>query len=168
MSLVSRDEDIAQARVEFTCGAVAVFSASRCSPNAIRSMRWMGPLGLAAVDMGNHAAEIIEVSPAAAELRNGNVEWTAEQKQQLRESMFSTILPRSALTVEPCNALFEEQRDWLEAIRCGRAPRVDILAGRRAVALAESICRQIEQGSGASMPPIIPFPVFPNLSRRAA
>ena len=44
---------------------------------------------------------------------------TAEQKQKYRDEMFTTVLPRSTLTVEPCNAIFEEQKDWLEAIRTG-------------------------------------------------
>ena len=144
-TILSRDEDFAQARLQFSCGAVANFSASRCSPTATRVIRMLGPQGFATIDLANHSAEIVETSPTATGVRHMADELSAEQRQKYRDEMFTTVLPRSTLTVEPCNAIFEEQKDWLEAIRTGQSPRVDISAGRRAVALAEWITQSINR-----------------------
>lgn len=144
-TILSRDEDIAQARLQFDCGVVANLSASRCSPTAARVIRLVGSQGFATIDLASHSAEIVAIAPAAAELRCLHDELTAEQKQQYRDAMFSSVLPRSTVTVEPCNAILEEQKDWLDAIRAGHAPRVDIHAGRTAVSLAESIIRTISR-----------------------
>jgi predicted dehydrogenase len=163
-TILSRDEDFAQARLQFSCGTVASFSASRCSPTATRIVRLFGPQGFATIDLANHSAEIIEISPAAAGLRQVGEQLSADQKQKYRDELFSLVLPRSTLTVEPCNAIFEEQKDWLESIRLGHAPRVGIEAGQRAVALAEWITQEIKRRQAvpadtveADEPIILPF-----------
>ena len=46
---------------------------------------------------------------------------------------------------QPVNAIQEEQRDFVAAIRTGKTPRVDGAAGRDAVAVAEMILERIEE-----------------------
>jgi predicted dehydrogenase len=167
-TVLSRDEDFAQARLQFACGAVANLSASRCSPAAARTIRLFGPQGFAAIDLGNHSAEVVEISPTAAGVQQLADQLSPEQKQKYRDEMFTTVLPRSTLTVEPCNAIFEEQKDWLEAIRLGRPPRVDIQAGRRAVALAESITQALHRPPRSDAPTILPMSNAPAPQRKAA
>ena len=43
------------------------------------------------------------------------------------------------------NAIQEEQRDFVRAVRDGKSPRVDGVAGRDAVAVAEMILERIEE-----------------------
>lgn len=164
-TILSRDEDFAQARLQFACGAVANFSASRCSPTAARVIRLYGTQGFATIDLANHSAEIIEISPTAARIKQIGDGLSPEQKQKHREEMFSAVLPRLMLTVEPCNAILEEQKDWLAAIHSGETPRVDVVAGRSAVALAESVSQAIGDGRLIEQPPLMsrdsllrPFP----------
>ena len=167
-TILSRDEDFAQARLQFECGTVANFSASRCSPTAARVIRLYGSQGFATIDLASHSAEIVEISPTAAVVRLMGDDLSAEQKQKYRDEMFSAVLPRSTLTVEPCNAIFEEQKDWIEAIRSGQSPRVDVFAGRNAVALAESITQAISRGGQLERPSLLPIDSIPRPLRRAA
>lgn len=167
-TILSRDEDFAQARLQFECGTVANFSASRCSSTASRVIRLFGSQGFATIDLANHSAEVIEISPTAADVRLMGDSLSAEQKQKYRDEMFSSVLPRSTLTVEPCNAIFEEQKDWIEAIRNGQTPRVDIFAGRHAVALAESITQAISRCGQLEHPSLLPLNSNTLPIRRAA
>jgi hypothetical protein len=130
-------------------------------------IRLCGPQGFATIDLANHSAEIVEISPTATGVRHMAHELTTEQKQKYRDEMFSVVLPRSTLTVEPCNAIFEEQKDWLEAIRTGQNPRVDIRAGRRAVALAEWITQSIGRSARHEQDTTFPLHASPQLRKAA-
>ena len=52
---------------------------------------------------------------------------------------------RIAARCRPVNAIQEEQRDFVAAVRTGKAPRVDGAAGRDAVAVAEMILERIDE-----------------------
>lgn len=153
-AIISPDDDVAWARVQFACGTIANFSASRCHPVAARSMRVFGSQGWTSIDFGQHTIETIQITDTAKQLASRQAELTASEKQQLREEMFSAVLPRSTSQVEPCNAILAEQRDWIDAIRGQKLPRVDLQAGRRAVALAESIVMRIRESAAQAAPAI--------------
>ena len=55
------------------------------------------------------------------------------------------LLVRSQRDAQPVNAIQEEQRDFVAAVRTGRPPRVDGAAGRDAIAVAEMILERIEE-----------------------
>ena len=55
------------------------------------------------------------------------------------------LLVRSQRDAQPVNAIQEEQRDFVAAVRTGKAPRVDGAAGRDAIAVAEMILERIEE-----------------------
>jgi hypothetical protein len=57
--------------------------------------------------------------------------------------MFDELLVRTQHEPTKINAIEEEQRDFVAAIRTGKTPRVDGLAGRDAVAIAELILDRI-------------------------
>lgn len=162
-AILSPDEDIAFAQVLFACGTIARFSASRCSPNAARTIRVFNDQGWSSIDFAQHTIECVDISAEARELKRNLSELSPEEKQRLRDEMFVRVLPRSTTKVDPCNAILEEQRDWLSAIREGRQPRVDLRAGRRAVALAESIVALIREPKpqqsrpAHDAPPVVPF-----------
>jgi hypothetical protein len=62
-----------------------------------------------------------------------------------KEHVFDQLLVRTSRDSTPVNAIQEEQRDFVEAIRTGRAPQVDGVAGRDVVAVAERILERIEE-----------------------
>jgi predicted dehydrogenase len=164
-TILSPDEDVAFAQVLFACGTIARFSASRCSPQAARTIRVFNDQGWSSIDFAQHTIECVEITAEARELNRRLPELSTGEKQMLRDEMFTRILPRATIKVDPSNAILEEQRDWLSAIREDRLPRVDVRAGRRAVALAESIValireqKQRPQQSGFTQdaPPTVPF-----------
>ena len=96
-----------------------------------------------------------------------------------KEHLFDELLIRTRHEPPAVNAILEEQRDFVAAVRGGKAPRVDGVAGRDAVAVAEMILERIEEhawdGLGAgrqgpfAMPalPIIAGTTQPAQERRA-
>jgi hypothetical protein len=59
--------------------------------------------------------------------------------------VFDQLLVRQQRDAKPVNAIQEEQREFVNAIRTGKPPRVDGAAGRDAVAVAELILERIEE-----------------------
>jgi hypothetical protein len=66
-----------------------------------------------------------------------------EAKTQLKERVFQDYLPIQELHGPDINAILEEQRDFLHAIRTGSRVRVSGRDGRDAVAVADRILDSI-------------------------
>ena len=87
----------------------------------------------------------------------------------MKEHLFDELLGPHRITSRPrSNAIEEEQRDFVAAIRTGKTPRVDGLAGRDAVAVAEMILERIDEhawdGSAAGRHGPFAMPALPILS----
>ncbi|MEM7453160.1 MAG: Gfo/Idh/MocA family oxidoreductase [Planctomycetota bacterium] len=139
LSVFSGREDIAQARIQFSCGGVANLTASRASFKPERSIQIFGTDGFASVDLANHQVDFVRVP---SWIKNREVNFAAatpEQVEFVKENLFTQILPRQQTEVEPVNAILCEQQDWIEAIRFGGEPRVNVEAGSQAVAIAQSV-----------------------------
>src|SRR5206468_6823029 len=70
---------------------------------------------------------------------------SAEQKQHLQKHLFAELLPAREQEAPAQNALVEEQLDFIESIRSGRAPRVGGEQGRAVVAAAEQVLASIAE-----------------------
>jgi predicted dehydrogenase len=117
--------DIAHARVEFETGTVANLTASRVSTERVRKMRFFQEHEYISLDFTRQDALRIKVTPGAS----------------------SSVAPGSALPAigfeklecaleEPLHA---ELRAFLDAVRTRKPAVVDGAAGRRALALADSV-----------------------------
>ncbi len=136
-------EDIAHARLRFANGCQVNLNASRTSFEACRKMHVYANNGYAGIDFGTASAKIVR--PSECVLR-GEVDVLAldsEQKQHLRENLFTEFLPLEEVQVEDRNAILDEQHDFVISIRTGQRPQVTGQHGRDALAVAERILEQI-------------------------
>ena len=108
--------DIANARVRFTNGCIANFTASRISRERVRKIRFFQPSHYVSLDYAAQKIDRYRVVPGSPpSIEGGDVPVEAE---------------------EP---LKRELADFVEAVATNRAPRVDGAQGRRALALAQQI-----------------------------
>ena len=143
MSVFGHNEDMAQARIQFSCGGVANLTASRCSYNAERVIQIFGTNGHANVDLTTSKVTFVKI-PAWVKNRQYDVlDTTPEQQQIIREELFTKILPKSEIEVPKTNAILSEQKNFLSAIRDGEPVKVTGIYGKEAVEIAQSVLDQV-------------------------
>jgi predicted dehydrogenase len=128
-AIVTRHIDTATARVLFENGCVADLSASRVSDAKKREMRVFDGEVMYTVDYQAQQATVSRRGP-------GTVPELAVEK----------------IPVERRDTLFEEVRDFIRCVRENRRPLVSGEEGRSALALAQLITRNLEQGISGFMP----------------
>lgn len=131
--------DLALARLRFQNGCVADLKASRVNYAPQRTMHIFARHAHAAIDFAKGQAELVRPS---REVLAGQVDLTrcpAEQRPLVQETLFEKLLVRETVTVERGNAILEEQREFVNAIRRGTPVRVSGEQGREALAVAERI-----------------------------
>lgn len=157
-------EDMAQARLQFSCGGVATLTASRCSFSAERSIQIFGTDGFAAVDLANHSVKSIRypqwLKDQAFDFNSAN----QEQRDFIRDNLFTEILPVQESTPDRANAILEEQAEWIECIRTDAPMRNTGENAAEAIQIADQVLNQIEKhqwNAGQSQPAqLIPFDSF--------
>ena len=143
MSMFGHHEDMAQARIQFSCGGVANLTASRCSFNAERGIQIFGTEGFASVDLTESRVTFVKVPSWIKQRKYDLLDTTPEQQAFIREELFTKILPKSEVDVPKSNAILMEQKDWIQSIRNNESPRVDAEQGKQAVAIAQSVIDSI-------------------------
>jgi len=114
--------DIANVRLRFDGGCIANLTASRISRERVRKVRFFQPQAYVSVDFAAQEAEVyrLVMKEGRPSIEGGRLE-----------------VPRE----EP---LLRELRDFVEAVRNGRPPRVSGQAGRDALELATRVARAVE------------------------
>ncbi len=123
LPVLSDKVDIANARVEFSNGTVANFTASRVSTEKVRKFRYFQPHEYISIDFARRDALVLAVD------RNGASPGISFRKLETRP-------------VEPLQAELEA---FVESVRTRRPPVVGGREGREALALAERVMNCIEQ-----------------------
>ncbi len=139
MSMFGHNEDMSQARIQFSCGGVANLTASRCSFKNERSFQVFGTQGYASVDLAESRVTFVKVPDWVRNRQYDVLDTTPEQQAFIREQLFTKVLPKSEIEVPKTNAILAEQKDWLNAIRTGESPRVTATAGLQAVEIAQQV-----------------------------
>jgi predicted dehydrogenase len=121
LPLLSSHLDIANARVEFANGTVALATASRVSRERIRRLRLFQPNGYFSLDLASGAGEFMRV-------RTG---WRPGTGKQL-----SDVVERIALEAPEADALALELQSFVHAVQGQREVVVRGEEGRAALALA--------------------------------
>ena len=121
LPLLSSHLDIANARVEFTNGAVALATASRVSRERVRRLRLFQPNGYLSLDLASGAGEFMRVRP----------DWQPGTGQALTD-----VVERIVLEAPEADALQLELRSFVHAVRGEREVVVSGEEGRAALALA--------------------------------
>jgi hypothetical protein len=141
------------------------------SYRARRDMQIWSPQAQVEIDFATRRTTAVEPVDTLVDFDFNERDLSPEQKQQLQKNLFAELLPAREQEAPAANALVEEQRDFLECIRTGRAPRVPGEQGRIAVAAAESILASIrahhwEEGRHDLTGPLRIFaPSEPNILR---
>ena len=145
IALLGRNEDVAQARLEFENGCVAHLSASRASfaPAPKRQMQVWSESGFALLDFDNRTAHVVRPCDAVREHRFDYEALSSEEKAGFKDKLFSDLLQLEMLDVPPRNALAEELEEFVAGIYERQPVRVTAEAGRTAVAVAELVLESI-------------------------
>ena len=126
LPVLSDKVDIANARVEFECGAVANFTASRVSTERIRKFRYFQPYDYVSIDFTRRDAALLRVD------NGGPTPRITFQK----------------LETKPVDPLQLELAAFVESVQTRREPLVGGPEGQRALALAEGVMKCIEEHAG--------------------
>lgn len=122
LPVLTRELDIANARISFEGGCVASLTASRVSPEKVRKFRVFAPSLYVSIDMLTRSATGFRLS---------------------RERGAPEVVPVS-LPVEEEEPLSRELSDFVRCVRERARPRVPGDAGRDALALADQVLEAIE------------------------
>ncbi|MCH2183245.1 MAG: Gfo/Idh/MocA family oxidoreductase [Mariniblastus sp.] len=144
-SIFGGNEDMAQARLQFSCGGIANLTASRASFTPTREMQLFGTSGFAGVNLVTRTVQSVEVPDWVSQRHFNFLEADPDQQAFVREELFSEVLPRQEESVESNNAILAEQEDWIDTIRNGSPLRNTAINGAVAVDIAAQVLEQIEQ-----------------------
>lgn len=154
LPVLSREVDIANARVEFESGAVANFTASRVSTERVRKLRFFQPHQYLSLDFARQDLLMIDVTAAASltpqqleVLLAGSGARTADGAEA-ESGPPGTEHPSAGLSLrkvptESGEPLRLEIEAFLSSIRTRETPRVSGAAARDALALALTIQESI-------------------------
>ncbi len=145
ISVLGGHEDLATARLTFASGCVAQLSASRVNFQQRRTMTIFTSRGSTSINFATHEATVVKPREDVLRREFRTDRLSADDRAYWKENLFQELLVRTQHEPRPVNAIQEEQRDFVRAIREGRSPRVDGAAGRDAVAVAEMILERIEE-----------------------
>jgi predicted dehydrogenase len=143
ISVLGGHEDMATARLTFASGLVANLTASRVSFQQQRTMNIFTSRSSASIDFATQEASIVKPREDILRRRFQVDRLTVEERAHLKEHLFDELLILTEHEPTKINAIEEEQRDFVAAIRTGKTPRVDGMAGRDAVAVAGMILERI-------------------------
>ena len=144
LAVMGEHEDMAQARLTFANGCIANLTASRTSFEAKRQMSVFTTSGYVGLDFTTGNAVLVEPSEEIVSRKFDADSLSAEQRDHYKQHLFEDLLPMRPLAGVPCNAIEEEQRDFVRAIRTGSAVQVPGEHGQAALAAAEAILSKIE------------------------
>jgi predicted dehydrogenase len=145
ISVLGGHEDMASARLTFASGCVAQLSASRVSFHQQRTMSIFTSRSWASINFATHEATVVRPREDVLRRELRIDQLSAADRAHWKEHLFEDLLSRTHYQPSAVNAILEEQRDFVSAIRTGKSPRVDGAAGRDAVAVAEMILERIEE-----------------------
>jgi len=140
VSVITDTIDIANARIKFENGAVANLTASRLSAHPMRKMRIFQKNAYISIDFGNQEVEHFYLSEnVSAE----NAEY-AHLLGSIQDGLKNQNIYYSKPSVPKLNAIEEEQKAFINAIKYNEPIAVDAYSAAKALKYAEEISQQIE------------------------
>lgn len=144
VALFGPHEDLAMARLKFANGCVANLKASRVNYVPQRSMQVFARSAFADIDFAEKKAQLIRPSQEVLARQVELTRCPPEQRQEVQDRMFQDLLCMEPVAAEPVNAILEEQREFVQAVRLGGSVRVSGEQARDALAVAERILESIQ------------------------
>jgi predicted dehydrogenase len=143
VSVFGQHEDVANARIEFADGCVANLTASRVSYQAVRKLRIWSAEGYVAIDFATRQRTLIRPSDR---LRKGVIDLEGldlSQPTAIREHVFGKILRVDQVQADGQEPLALELKEFVDALRTGKPPKVTGNEALRAMRLADQILRSL-------------------------
>ena len=141
--ILSRNIDIANARISFRNGAVANLTASRVSKEKTRKIRFFCEDSYISIDCLARTAELYRKGlPAAA--RDGEGAW--------EETVIAPGILRRVIAAPEQEPLRLELEHFVKCVVSGATPIVDGLAGLRAMEVALKVIDKIREGISGAAP----------------
>lgn len=142
--VLAKDEDIANARVVFSNGAVANLTASRLALKTERKLRVFAENAYVSLDYQKKIGVAITLERNVDVLKFAR-ERNLEDLSQLTAADYSKMVHVEPLLVESKDALEDELETFLDCVRHRKRPPVSAEDGVAAVRLAEQIVQGIQQ-----------------------
>jgi predicted dehydrogenase len=140
ISVLSRSEDIANARIEFESGCVANLSASRMSLKKAREIRIFQENAYLSLDFMNQAGHLVRKSDLVA--------YGLRMKIGLAKPGDASSIPVREIPIEKGEPLALELAHFVESVAAARQPKVGAELGKSALAVAIAITDQIRGRKG--------------------
>lgn len=137
VTVLSKGEDIANARIEFESGCVANLSASRMSTKKQREIRIFQSNAYLSLDFMNQEGHLVKKSDIIA--------YGLKMKVGLVKAGDLKSIPVKEIPIEKGEPLALELADFIESVRELRQPKVGGVLGRTALEVAIKITDQIRQ-----------------------
>ena len=135
ISVLSRTEDIANARIEFEGGCVANLSASRMSLKKAREIRIFQENAYLSLDFMNQSGHLVR--------RSDIIAYGLKMKIGLAKPGDASSVPVHEIPIEKGEPLALELAHFVESVFRARQPKVGAALGKSALAVAISITEQI-------------------------
>ena len=135
ISVLSRTEDIANARIEFEGGCVANLSASRMSLKKAREIRIFQENAYLSLDFMNQAGHLVRKSDMIA--------FGLKMKIGLAKPGDASSIPVHEIPIEKGEPLALELAHFVESVAAARQPKVGAALGKSALAVAIAITDQV-------------------------
>jgi predicted dehydrogenase len=135
ISVLSKTEDIANARIEFESGCVANLSASRMSLKKAREIRIFQDNAYLSLDFMNQAGHLVRKSDLIA--------YGLKMKIGLAKPGDASSIPVQEIPIEKGEPLALELAHFVESVASARQPKVGAALGKSALAVAIAITDQI-------------------------
>jgi predicted dehydrogenase len=138
ISVLSKTEDIANARIEFESGCVANLTASRMSMKKNREIRVFQDNAYLSLDFMNQKGHLVKKSDIIA--------YGVKLKIGLAKAGDASSIPVHEIPIEKGEPLAIELAHFTESVREAKQPKVGGALGKSALEVAIAITEQIKKG----------------------
>jgi predicted dehydrogenase len=138
--VLSKTEDIANARLQFANGCVANLNASRMSLKRLREIRVFQPTGYFSFDFMNQTGHLVR--------KAGMLEYAAKIASGQARPGDASAVPLEEIPLQKGEPLRLELTSFIEAVREARAPKVGASLGKSALEVALTVTDQIRRSAG--------------------
>ncbi len=145
-ALLGGNEDVAEARIEFENGCVAVLQASRITRQPRREMKIWTRSAIAEIDFAAGKVSLTRIHPDLQAGRFRPADLPAAEVRRIQPEFHEVYMPEEIVVCEKRDALAAEIADFVECVRTRRTPIVDGAAGLAALQIAEAILQAISSG----------------------
>ncbi len=136
VKVLSKSEDIANARIEFTNGCVANLSASRISLKKVREIRVFQPTGYFSFDFMNQSGHLVR--------KTGMLDYAAKLMAGAIKPGDLSAVPLEQVPLEKGEPLALELAHFTESVTRAKQPKVGAALGKTALEVAIAITEQIK------------------------